>query len=236
MGVKVFEFLRRGDGIDAEQFHRAWREHAHAIAGTPSARRHVHRYELNHRLPEDYERERNDLEVSDTGFDGVSVMWFESADEQRALQGEAALAELDTVDRRRFSAERTLRVVTHEAAVIVDKPGRNTAEAKMLCILRRNPALDPVTFHAHWLRNHGGMFQRIDELNAPLIGYDQNHGVDPDAEFDGVTEQWFASLQTFAASLHAPAHRTDVEPDVAYMLDPASIHFIMAGRPTVVIG
>ena len=62
---------------------------------------------------------------------------------------------------------------------------------------------------------------------------DEAKGLHP---FDGVTEQWFASLDTFVESLDAPSHRTEVEPDVAYLLDPASIHFVMAGPPTVVIG
>ena len=59
---------------------------------------------------------------------------------------------------------------------------------------------------------------------------------DPDAAFDGVTEQWFESLDSFVESLAAPSFADVVSPDVAYMLDPASINFIMAGRPTVVIG
>ena len=106
----------------------------------------------------------------------------------------------------------------------------------MLCILRRNEALDLDTFHEHWTTNHGGIFQTIPELTDPLLGYEQNHGLrDPNAAFDGVTEQWFESLDTFVESLAAPAHADVVSPDVAYMLDPSSINFIMAGKPTVVI-
>ena len=83
----------------------------------------------------------------------------------------------------------------------------------MLCILRRNGALDLDTFHEHWLKNHGGLFQTIPELTDPLWGYEQNHGLrDPDAAFDGVTEQWFESLDSFVESLSAPAHRRGRQP------------------------
>jgi uncharacterized protein (TIGR02118 family) len=128
-------------------------------------------------------------------------------------------------------------VVTEDPDVIVSTPRRDDAGAKMLCILRRNPALDLDTFHEHWLTHHGGLFQTIPELTDPLWGYDQNHGLrDPDAAFDGVTEQWFESLDSFVESIAVPAHSEIVSADVAYMLDLASINFVMAGKPTVVIG
>ena len=236
MAIKSFTFLRRKPGLDPEEFHAYWRGvHARHLADTPSWRRHIRRYELNHRLPGDADRDRHALEVTDTGFDGVAVLWFDSEAERQALFDEPGFAKWVADDAPQFRAEQTLSVVTREPDVVVDKPGRGEAGAKMLCILRRNAALDPDVFHAHWLRNHGGLFQDIPELNGPLIGYDQNHGVDPLAAFDGVTEQWFHSLESFLSSLDAPAHRTEVEPDVAYLLDPASINFVMAGKPTVVI-
>ena len=107
----------------------------------------------------------------------------------------------------------------------------------MVCILRRNPALDLTTFHDHWLHHHGGLFQEVDELNEPLLAYEQNHGLDlADAAYDGVTEQWFTSYDTFLGSLGVEAVEREVNPDVAYMLDPTSIEFVMAGPPTVASG
>jgi hypothetical protein len=237
MGIKLFAFSRRSAGTTPEEFHAYWRDvHARQIADDPTLRRHVRRYELNHRLPIDYERDRHEGEVDDAGWDGVAVLWFDSLADFDALCAEPAYA-AHAGDGRKFRDDAQLVVFTKDPDVIVSKPGRDDAEAKMLCILRRNAALDLDTFHAHWLQNHGGMFQRIDELNEPLLAYEQNHGLDlPDAPFDGVTEQWFDSIDSFVRSLDAPSHRTDVEPDVAYLLDPASIHFVMAGPPTVVIG
>jgi uncharacterized protein (TIGR02118 family) len=237
MGIKVFEFLRRTPGTTAEQFHTYWRDvHAPMIADDPSLRRHVRRYELNHRLPQDSDRERQEGEFSDTGWDGVAVLWFDSVDDMRALSAEPGMAAVrDSAPE--FRTDERLIVVTEDPEIIVSTPRRDEAEAKMLCILRRNPALDLDTFHEHWLKNHGGLFQTIPELNEPLLGYEQNHGLrDPNAPFDGVTEQWFESLDTFVESLSAPAHAEVVNPDVAYLLDPASINFVMAGKPTVAVG
>lgn len=237
MGIKLFEFLRRTRGTTPDQFHRYWSDvHAPKLADDPDLRRHVGRFELNHRLPDDSDRDRQEGEVGDAGWDGVAVLWFDSLDDLHALTAEPASAALRD-DTSNFCADERLVVVTDDPDVIVSTPQRDEGEAKMLCILRRHPALDLDTFHEHWLRHHGGLFQTIPELNEPLWGYDQNHGLrDPDAAFDGVTEQWFESLDTFVASLAAASHASVVNPDVAYFLDPSSLHFIMAGKPTVVIG
>jgi hypothetical protein len=166
------------------------------------------------------------------------VQWFDSLEAFREFEAHPARQEIYAIDQPRFRTTDTAAVLTHDASVIVDKPGgRERAGLKLICILRRNEGLELPAFHDHWLRNHGGLFQDIESLNEPLLAYDQNHGLDlPDAEFDGVTEQWFTSMDDWLASLDAPEHTTVVEPDVAYLLDPSSIQFILAGPPTVVIG
>jgi len=131
----------------------------------------------------------------------------------------------------------SISVLTNEATRIVDKEGgRERAGLKLMCILRRNPALERPKFFQHWREHHGGLFKNVPELYEPLLAYDQNHGlVLEGAEFDGVTEQWFESLPAWVESMDVPATRDLIEPDVAYLLDPKSIQFILAGRPTVVV-
>ena len=210
--------------------------HARKLADDPDLARHVTRYELNVQLAGDADRDRAEGEVENTGWDGVAVLWFDSMDELQALAAEPGAAAIRD-DAPNFRADERLIVITEDPEIIVSTPQRDDAEAKMVCILRRNPALDLDTFHEHWKQHHGGLFQDIPELRDPLLGYEQNHGLrNPDAEFDGVTEQWFETLDTFVESLAAPAHTDVVGPDVAYMLDATSINFIMAAKPTVVIG
>jgi hypothetical protein len=236
MGIKLFEFLRRTPGTTREQFFAHWHDvHAQLLATEPDLRRHVRRYELNLRLPGDADRPRNDGEVADTGWDGVAVLWFDSVDEMRALGAEPAMAAIRD-DAPNFRVDERLIVVTEDPEIIVSTPRRDEGGAKMLCILRRNAALDLDTFHEHWSTNHGGLYRTVPELRDPLWGYEQNHGLrDPNAAFDGVTEQWFESLGSFVESLSAPANAELVNPDVAYLLDPTSINFIMAEKPTVVL-
>jgi hypothetical protein len=236
--VKVFAFIKRRQGMTAGEFHRHWEDHhARFIADTPELARHLRGYRLYHRLAADEGRERASIEVPDAGFDGVMVQSFDSLAEFQALRDEPALQEFSAADAPRWRDPYVAMVVTRAADVIVGPAGgAPDAGMSMICILRRAPGTALEEFHEHWLRHHGGLFQTIPELRAPLLGYEQNHGLDlPGAEFDGVTQQWFLSLDAWAESLAVPAHAEIVEPDVMSFLDPSAIHFVIAGPPTVVV-
>lgn len=237
MGIKLFAFSRRREGVSVEEFQQYWEGvHARQIADEPSLRRHVRRYELNHRLPEDYGRDRLRPEDAGAGWDGAAVLWLDSLADFEAMQAEPAFG-AHAGDGSAFRDEAQLVVMTHDPEIIVTKPNRGDAEAKMLCILRRNAALDLTTFHDHWLQHHRGLFQHIPELNEPLLGYEQNHGLDlPGARFDGVTEQWFHSYKSFIESLEVEAIEREVNPDVTYFLDATSTEYIMAAPPKVIVG
>src|SRR5689334_25293376 len=92
--VKVFAFLKRKAGTAPAEFDEAWEQHARRLAETPELARHLHRYELHHRI-DDPNRARNDVEVDDGGYDGVGIMWFDSLDELRALQSEPAYEQFE---------------------------------------------------------------------------------------------------------------------------------------------
>jgi EthD domain-containing protein len=236
--IKLFAFARRLPEMTPAEFHDHWaNRHARYLADTPEIRRHIRRYELNHRLAADYERTRHAMEVDNAADDGVSVLWFDGLDEYRAFVEEPVLQAFSADDVPRFKVAQAPTVVTHDPDVIVERPrGRETAGLKLICILRRHPGLDLSTYHTHWREHHGGLFRDVAELRDPLYAYDQNHGLDlPDAEYDGVTEQWFGSLDEWVASLGVPAVPDLVNPDTEYFLDMPSIRFILAGPPTVVI-
>ena len=120
--------------------------------------------------------------------------------------GRARLRGASSPTPRGFREPDVATVVTRIGNVIV-KPagGAPNAGMSLICILRHNPALTLPEFHDHWLHHHGPLFQDIPELYDPLLGYEQNHGIDlPDAEYDGVTQQWFESLEAWVKSLEAP--------------------------------
>ena len=234
----MLAFLRRMPELSPDEFHDYWRDvHAPRFANSAELAPLLRRYELNHRLPVDYARERHAVEMAGPQWDGVAVQWFDSLESYRAFESHPERLKISAADAGKFRAPETAHVLTHDATVIVQRPGGRMGELKLSCILRRHPALDLPTFHAHWVNNHGGLFQNVPSLNAPLLAYDQSHGLDlPGAEYDGVTEQWFRSFDEWMVSLDAPEHKTLVEPDVAYMLDPRSVQYILSGLPTVVIG
>jgi uncharacterized protein (TIGR02118 family) len=191
---------------------------------------------LYYRLPSD-ESARNNLEVADVGFDSVAVQWFDKLADFRAMCAEPSFLDFSAADAPRYRDPGIASVVTRAPDVIVGPPG-GSAEAGMslICILRRRQGMNLSEFHDHWLNHHGRLFQTIPELRDPLLGYEQNHGLElADATFDGVTQQWFVSLEAWTESLEAPSHREVVAPDVASFLDPEGTLFVLAGPPKVVI-
>jgi hypothetical protein len=124
------------------------------------------------------------------------VQWFGSLEDYRALQRLPAYAQFSNGELSRYRDADSISVLTKDATEVVAKEdGRARAGLKLICILRRNPALERPEFFQHWREHHGGLFKNIPELNDPLLAYDQNHGLALEgAQFDGVTEQWFESL------------------------------------------
>lgn len=238
MGIKVFSFIARRPGTSPEEFHSYWRDvHAAHIAAQPDWARYLRRYELNHRMGEDHGRDRAPGEMEGLEFDGVAVWWLDSLEDFQTLTSNPEFLAWAEADAPKFRDARYATVITEDESVIVDSSKRHQAGLKLSCILHRNPDLDLDTFHHHWLNNHGGLFQNVAELRDPLWGYHQNHGIGgPDADYDGVTEQWFEGLGPWLESLTVAAHHDQVEPDVAYLLDPTKLHFVLSGQPTVVIG
>jgi hypothetical protein len=236
--IKWFSFVRRKAGMTPGDFHASWRKHyTDFAAAAPAARELVARCELNHRQADDYGRERHPIEAGNVEWDGVAVYWFDSLDRFNAFQALPAFREFSDSAIARYRTVDEAAVLTNEPTTIVHKPGaRERAGLKLLCILRRHPALERATFFKHWRDHHGGLFRYIPELNEPLLGYDQNHGLDiPGAEYDGLTEQWLESLPAWVESIVVPAAQDLVDPDVAYFLDPKRTQFILADRPSVII-
>ena len=159
--IKLLAFIRRLPGTTPDEFHTYWRDvHAPRFAESAELKPYLRRYELNHRLAQDYERERHPGQVAGPQWDGVAVQWFDSLDAYREFEAHPAREEISAIDQGRFRAPEAAFVLTHDPTVIVDKPGgRDRAGLKLICILRRNKALELAPFHEHWLRNHGGLFQ-----------------------------------------------------------------------------
>lgn len=242
--IKLLCFLKRNPKLTRAQFHDHWANvHGPLFANTPELSRYVARYEQNPRSEGDYMRDPETLPYEEQGFDGVTVMWYDSIEQFKAMVEDPVYQEKVMPDEAYLLGESpTSWIIAGEENVIIDKPGgREKATAKLICLLRRNAALDLPTYRKHWLEHHGGLFQDVPNLNKDINAYDQNCRLDidyeigPDRNYDGVTEQWFDSLERFHQSLGEPEQKTMVEPDVAYLLNPAGTHLVMSDMPRVVI-
>jgi|GEM_PF-164619 len=237
--VKLICFLKRKAGLSRAEFRDHWlNRHGPLVASSPDFARHIVRYEQNHRLDEDYAREEGG------GFDGVTVQWFEAARNFLAFAREPSYRDTIFVDESKFlDHEGLVFVLTQEPENIIQHPGgRSGARVKLICMLARNPSLDREQFHTHWREVHGPLFRDTPELARHILAYDQHRRLDKDYErdaaagFDGVAEQFYASLAEFEALCAEPAYAERVYPDEDYLLERERILYIMSGPAHVIIG
>lgn len=236
--IRRFQFLRRAAGMTPEAFHAVLAErHQTLIAHRPELLGGVLGWELLHRLPEDYARERHQAELVDAPWDAVSVVDLERLE---LLAGfERLLTEGETTgDIRGLLASERIGVITDAPTVIVSRPGgKQDAGLRLSAIVRRNRALSPAEFHRHWREHHGGLYRNVPALADPVFAYEQNHGLDrPEDTHDGVTEQWFASLAAWVDSIGVTEQATLVEPDVAYFLEAGATAYLLSGSATRLAG
>ncbi|MEZ5169335.1 MAG: EthD domain-containing protein [Acidimicrobiia bacterium] len=87
--IKLIALVKRNPALSREEFHRHWREHhGPLIRDSEAANRYVLRYEQNHRLDDDYERDGTgigDAGFDGQSFDGLAVQWFRSVDDFWAM-------------------------------------------------------------------------------------------------------------------------------------------------------
>jgi uncharacterized protein (TIGR02118 family) len=111
---------------------------------------------------------------------------------------------------------------------------------RLTCLLRRKDGLTPAEFHAHWRDAHGPLIAasrsgshvvRYEQHPRPLDDY---HG-DGDPGFDGVTVQWFESMDAYRAHM-AERDFPDIWADIERFLDTDRLYFILTEHPRVVMG
>ena len=104
--IKLICFLKRKPGMSVGDFRDHWlNDHGPLVRSSPGLARHIVRYEQNHRLDADYERE------SGGGFDGVTVQWFRELEDFYAFAAEPGYRESISVDEERFLDRSNLRFV-----------------------------------------------------------------------------------------------------------------------------
>jgi hypothetical protein len=99
---------------------------------------------------------------------------------------------------------------------------------RLTAILKRNPALSREEFLAHWRDVHAAKILSVPGIERWLVRYEQHERVDAAAAgvpwtgtdgYDGVTLQWFRSMDDFYAMIGDAGYRRIVGPDEAELLD-----------------
>lgn len=111
---------------------------------------------------------------------------------------------------------------------------------RLTCLLRRKQGLTPAEFHAHWREVHGPLIARS-AAGRHVVRYEQHprplddYAGDDDPGYDGVTVQWFESMDAYRAHMAEPDF-PDIWTDIEQFLDTDRLHFVVTEDPHVVMG
>ena len=238
--IKLVCFFRRKPGLSVPEFHAHWRDsHGPLIAGTPELARHLVRYEQNHRLPSDYERD-----AAGSGFDGATVQWLESMESFYGFVREPKYAELIAPDEATFLDRESITLLFTEDDDVKIEGSHGDAEVKLLALLKRKQGITAAEFHSHWEGPHASIFADTPEIARHILAYHQSHRLEKDYErdaqgpqgFEGLAEQWYTGLDQFHQMVGEPLYGKNVPADEERFIDRQAITFLISQPPDVIIG
>ena len=108
---------------------------------------------------------------------------------------------------------------------------------KLICFVRRKPGMEAEEFHRYWREQHGPLVAST-KSGGHALRYEQNHRVREHWDqggYDGVTEQWFRSVDDFFASLQEEDYGL-IEADIAKFIDVDSLEWMITDEPEVIVG
>lgn len=111
---------------------------------------------------------------------------------------------------------------------------------RLTCLVRRKQGLTPEEFHRHWREVHGPLVAAT-RAGSHVLRYEQHprplsdYAGDDDPGFDGVTVQWFASMDDYRAHT-AEGDFARVWADVEGFLDTDRLAFVLTEDPRLVMG
>lgn len=235
--IKLVCFVTRDPALSVGEFHDHWRNvHGPLIAANPAARVHLLRYEQNHRKPRDYER-------ADVPYDGVAIQWYDSWDGFLEMLADARYRETVGADERQLlDFDRLVLLFTEpEEEIIAGPTTRPAGLTKLVCAVKRNPAMPLDEFYRYWRERHGPLNRDTPEIAKYLIRYEQNHRLASDysrddCPFDGVTVEWFRSARDLFAMAADPAYAALVYPDEERFLDRDGLLYLLTEPEETIVG
>jgi uncharacterized protein (TIGR02118 family) len=111
--VRLISFVRRRPGMEAEEFHRHWRDR-HGPLVAEALGHHLVRYEQYHGLPEGG--------LGEDGYDGVAVLTFAARADFDAFVADPAYLERVHPDEQQFlDLDAMTFLLTEDPEVFVDR-------------------------------------------------------------------------------------------------------------------
>lgn len=105
---------------------------------------------------------------------------------------------------------------------------------KLTCFLKRRAGMSPEEFDAYWRDRHGPLVASTRSARH-VLRYEQHPAAQRDSGWDGITEQWFESVDAFYASLREDDYHL-IDEDLPNFLDVGALQFTLTEEPRVVIG
>jgi uncharacterized protein (TIGR02118 family) len=104
---------------------------------------------------------------------------------------------------------------------------------KLICFVRRKPGMSGDEFHRYWRDVHGPLVART-KSGQHALRYEQNHAVGDDDGYDGVTVQWYQSVDDFYASIREDDY-AEIAADIEKFLDTSRLQFVLTEEPDVIV-
>jgi uncharacterized protein (TIGR02118 family) len=116
--------------------------------------------------------------------------------------------------------------------------GEDESMVKLVCFLKRKEGMSLDEFYEHWFERHAPLIRSTPELARHVVRYEQHRRV-PQPEwcgtpgYDGITVQWFDSVDEFLAFTTEPMYAELIEPDEKRFLDRDAFVWMITEEPVV---
>lgn len=104
---------------------------------------------------------------------------------------------------------------------------------RLIALLKRKPGTSHEEFLTYWRERHGPLVAGT-KSGQHARRYEQLPSASGDTGFDGVTMQWFDSVEDFHASLREDDYG-EIAADIERFLDSSSLIWMLAEEPPFVV-